>query len=121
MFKLMSVMMFCKFFTLKKFFLINCFLKDSDYRYKVGEFLFKNYFLVKWDKYLMTTTRIGYLDQNNDVCYYTVGSLPPFRNRDFVLLRSWADLGKEKFILAHSVWHDVFFYILVRKSIVRKK
>nr|CAD2198409.1 unnamed protein product [Meloidogyne enterolobii] len=70
-------------------------LQDSDYRYK-------------WDKYLMTTTRIGYLDQNNDVCYYTVGSLPPFRNRDFVLLRSWADLGKEKFILAHSVWHDKF-------------
>uniref|UniRef100_A0A915NB34 START domain-containing protein n=1 Tax=Meloidogyne floridensis TaxID=298350 RepID=A0A915NB34_9BILA len=33
-------------------------LQDSDYRYK-------------WDKYLMTTTRIGYLDQNNDVCYYT--------------------------------------------------
>uniref|UniRef100_A0A915MT70 START domain-containing protein n=1 Tax=Meloidogyne javanica TaxID=6303 RepID=A0A915MT70_MELJA len=70
-------------------------LQDSVYRYK-------------WDKYLMTTTRIGYLDQNNDVCYYTVGSLPPFRNRDFVLLRSWADLSNEKFILAHSVWHDKF-------------
>ncbi|CAK5077245.1 unnamed protein product [Meloidogyne enterolobii] len=66
------------------------------------------YDVLQWDKYLMTTTRIGYLDQNNDVCYYTVGSLPPFRNRDFVLLRSWADLGKEKFILAHSVWHDKF-------------
>lgn len=53
---------------------------------------------------------------------FLVGSLPPFRNRDFVLLRSWADLSNEKFILAHSVWHDVsIFYILVRKSIVRKQ
>uniref|UniRef100_A0A915EW51 START domain-containing protein n=1 Tax=Ditylenchus dipsaci TaxID=166011 RepID=A0A915EW51_9BILA len=70
-------------------------LQDPDYRHK-------------WDKYMLSTIPIGYLDVNNDVCYYSLGSIPPFRSRDFVMQRSWLDTGKEKFILGHSVWHDRF-------------
>jgi hypothetical protein len=50
---------------------------------------------------------IGYVNPNTDVCYYALGALPPFRSRDFVVQRSWLDTGAEKFIMAHSVWHNV--------------
>jgi hypothetical protein len=70
-------------------------LQDAEYRHK-------------WDKYMISTVPIGYLNPNNDICYYSLGSIPPFRSRDFVMQRSWLDIGKEKFILGHSVWHDQY-------------
>ncbi|KAI1721056.1 START domain-containing protein [Ditylenchus destructor] len=70
-------------------------LQDSDYRHK-------------WDKYMLSTIPVGYLNPNNDICYYSLGSIPPFRSRDFVMQRSWLDTGREKFIVGHSVWHDKF-------------
>ncbi|KAL3085227.1 hypothetical protein niasHS_010296 [Heterodera schachtii] len=70
-------------------------LQDTDYR-------------LKWDKYMLKTVPVGFLNPNNDICYYALGGLPPFRSRDFVLLRSWLDVGAEKYILAHSVWHNKF-------------
>uniref|UniRef100_A0A914HU93 START domain-containing protein n=1 Tax=Globodera rostochiensis TaxID=31243 RepID=A0A914HU93_GLORO len=70
-------------------------LQDTEYR-------------LKWDKYVQKTVPIGFLNPNNDICYYALGGLPPFQSRDFVLLRSWLDVGLEKYILAHSVWHDKF-------------
>ena len=32
--------------------------------------------------------------------------VPPLRNRDMVVLRSWLDPGREYYILSHSVSHQ---------------
>uniref|UniRef100_A0A914WTR1 START domain-containing protein n=1 Tax=Plectus sambesii TaxID=2011161 RepID=A0A914WTR1_9BILA len=61
-----------------------------------------------WDKYMMGAKDVGLLNPNNDVCYYALRSFPPFRHRDFVLQRSWLDLGDEKLIFSHSICHDDF-------------
>jgi hypothetical protein len=39
--------------------------------------------------------------------FFAVKSPPPLRNRDFVTQRSWLDMGKEKWIINHSVNHEV--------------
>ncbi|VDK52563.1 unnamed protein product [Anisakis simplex] len=59
----------------------------------------------KWDHYMLNAEDIGFINPNNDICYYAVGGMKPFRNRDFVIQRSWLDTGKEKFICSHSVCH----------------
>lgn len=61
-----------------------------------------------WDKYQQNAVDIGIINPNNDVCYYAMKSMPPFRGRDFVLQRSWLDIGSEKFICSHSVCHEKF-------------
>ncbi|CAG9760476.1 unnamed protein product [Ceutorhynchus assimilis] len=67
-------------------------LHDPDYR-------------KKWDEHMMASIEIGYLNPNNDVGYYALSCPPPVKNRDFVLQRSWLDMGDEKLIINHSVHH----------------
>ncbi|KAI4461661.1 phosphatidylcholine transfer protein [Holotrichia oblita] len=59
----------------------------------------------EWDEHMIASIEIGYLNPNNDVGYYSLACPTPVKNRDFVLQRSWLDLGNEKFILNHSVEH----------------
>ncbi|CAD5221208.1 unnamed protein product [Bursaphelenchus xylophilus] len=68
-------------------------LHDPDYR-------------SSWDKYMVKAEDIGVLNPNNDLCYYALASVPPIKSRDFVMQRSWLDIGNEKFICTRSVWHD---------------
>ncbi|XP_073990805.1 START domain-containing protein 10-like isoform X1 [Rhodnius prolixus] len=58
-----------------------------------------------WDQHMIESHDIGYLNPNNDVGYYSMSCPSPLANRDFVLQRSWLDLGSEKYILNHSVYH----------------
>ncbi|XP_066247721.1 START domain-containing protein 10-like isoform X1 [Euwallacea similis] len=78
-------------------------LHDPDYR-------------KKWDEHMMASIEIGYLNPNNDVGYYALSCPAPVKNRDFVLQRSWLDLGDEKLIINHSVDHKDY---PPRKSFVR--
>lgn len=59
----------------------------------------------EWDEHMLVSTEIGYLNPNNDVGYYALSCPAPVKNRDFVLQRSWLDMGDEKLILNHSVSH----------------
>uniref|UniRef100_A0A914DYD3 START domain-containing protein n=1 Tax=Acrobeloides nanus TaxID=290746 RepID=A0A914DYD3_9BILA len=68
-------------------------LHDTEYRHK-------------WDKYTHRSQDIGLINPNTDICYYALSSMPPFTSRDFVLQRSWLDLGNEKYIIGHSVCHE---------------
>ncbi|KAL1462873.1 hypothetical protein WDU94_014677, partial [Cyamophila willieti] len=58
-----------------------------------------------WDTHMIESVDIGNLNPNNDVGYYAMSCPTPMVNRDFVIQRSWLDLGKEKLILNHSVNH----------------
>uniref|UniRef100_A0A8D8X090 START domain-containing protein 10 n=1 Tax=Cacopsylla melanoneura TaxID=428564 RepID=A0A8D8X090_9HEMI len=58
-----------------------------------------------WDTHMIDSVDIGNLNPNNDVGYYAMSCPTPMVNRDFVIQRSWLDLGKEKLILNHSVNH----------------
>ncbi|KAK4875734.1 hypothetical protein RN001_012156 [Aquatica leii] len=58
-----------------------------------------------WDIHMIESTEIGYLNPNNDVGYYSMTCPAPLKNRDFVLQRSWLDLGNEKLIVNHSIPH----------------
>lgn len=67
-------------------------LHDPDYR-------------KQWDEHMRASIEIGYLNPNNDIGYYALSCPPPVKNRDFVLQRSWLDMGDEKLIFNHSVCH----------------
>ncbi|XP_018329424.1 START domain-containing protein 10 isoform X2 [Agrilus planipennis] len=70
-------------------------LHDPDYR-------------KEWDTHMIESTEIGYLNPNNDVGYYAMSCPTPMKNRDFVLQRSWLDMGDEKMILNHSIYHKSY-------------
>lgn len=59
-----------------------------------------------WDKTRLESHSAGCLNPNNELCYYAVSCVPPLRNRDMVVLRSWLDTGREYYILSHSVSHQ---------------
>lgn len=42
------------------------------------------------------------------MCNFAVSCPVPLKNRDFVLQRSWLDMGSEKIIMNHSVNHKDF-------------
>ncbi|XP_019864615.2 START domain-containing protein 10 isoform X2 [Aethina tumida] len=58
-----------------------------------------------WDEHMLQSIEIGYLNPNNDIGYYSLFCPSPVKNRDFVLQRSWLDMGSEKLILNHSIEH----------------
>ncbi|XP_044753381.1 START domain-containing protein 10-like isoform X2 [Coccinella septempunctata] len=70
-------------------------LHDPDYRRE-------------WDEHMISSEEIGYLNPNNDVGYYALSCPTPVKNRDFVLQRSWLDMGNEKLMFNHSVEHKDF-------------
>ncbi|KAL1491519.1 hypothetical protein ABEB36_012104 [Hypothenemus hampei] len=78
-------------------------LHDPDYR-------------KQWDEHMMMSKEIGYLNPNNDVGYYALSCPAPVKNRDFVLQRSWLDMGDEKLIINHSVNHKDY---APRKGFIR--
>jgi hypothetical protein len=62
----------------------------------------------EWDKYTYEGITQGIVAPcASDVGYFAVKFPRPFRNRDFVIQRSWHDwgLGKDKIIYCHSVNH----------------
>uniref|UniRef100_A0A0N5C0K1 START domain-containing protein 10 n=1 Tax=Strongyloides papillosus TaxID=174720 RepID=A0A0N5C0K1_STREA len=73
----------------------------------------------KWDKYMIDSKDIGMINPNTDACYYAVGCMPPFKSRDFVMQRSWLDMGNEKFICSHSICHKDYppFPKFIRASV----
>lgn len=91
----------------------------------------------EWDEHMISSIEVGYLNPNNDVGYYscklhrcyfyfvsylhtfpvvTVSCPAPVKNRDFILQRSWLDLGSEKFIFNHSIEHKNY---PARKGFIR--
>ncbi|XP_043233063.1 START domain-containing protein 10-like [Amphibalanus amphitrite] len=62
----------------------------------------------RWDKSRLESHSAGCLNPNNEICYYAVSCVPPLRNRDMVVLRSWLDTGREYYILSHSVSHQSY-------------
>uniref|UniRef100_A0A0K0DYA5 START domain-containing protein 10 n=1 Tax=Strongyloides stercoralis TaxID=6248 RepID=A0A0K0DYA5_STRER len=71
----------------------------------VYDVLLDSIYRKKWDKYMIDSKDIGMINPNTNICYYAVGYMPPFKSRDFVMQRSWLDMGKEKFISSHSICH----------------
>lgn len=60
-----------------------------------------------WDDFMVEGYDHCYVTPFSDVGYYCAKSPKPFKNRDFVMQRSWLDygVGQDKIISAHSVNH----------------
>lgn len=69
-----------------------------------------------WDTNMLEGYELCCLNPNNDIGYYALKTPKPLKNRDFVIQRSWLDMGKEYFILNHSVNHSS---LPVKKAFVR--
>lgn len=69
-----------------------------------------------WDDNCISTFETCLLNLNNDIGYYALRCPSPLKNRDFVLLRSWLEMGNDYFICSHSVDYQD---LPVKKDFVR--
>jgi len=58
-----------------------------------------------WDNNMIESYEICCLNPMNDIGYYALKVPKPLKNRDFVIQRSWLDMGNQYLIVNHSVNH----------------
>lgn len=69
-----------------------------------------------WDPTILEGKEICKINATSDIGYYAMQLPKPFANRDFLTVRSWKEVGREKYIINHSINHAS---MPIRKSFIR--